>query len=271
MIKDRAKTGTSVLGCSSMLSGTPIDMTVKWLKPTNWWEDTRYNIGALLFLSIADIANLYVVLADALYSKQIFLFFITLAMCLTLTLLPFFTVQLVRKRQYGQYVPKAIFMLLPVIFAIMVVFLCWLRFSTRYSEFGMESFMSFGGSATDFQTSSPAATPLAAIVSFFPVLTAIFSALIGFMSEDPMVKKLRNINIKRILLKETENQLGVFIAEYMINNEGTRLADEDDEKYASAVSSTDAIGKSYKDFFRISLAEHLANSTATSHITGKKE
>jgi hypothetical protein len=272
MLNNTKRTGTSVQGCSSKLSDTPIDMMVKWLEPSNWWEKPKYVNAFLLLLSIADIANLYIILSDSLAQRQLFLFIITLAMCLAINLMPFFYVQLIKKRQYGEQVSGAIFVMLPLIFAIMIAFLFWLRFATRYDEFGMNSFtQSIGGSATAFQTNSPAATPLAAIVSFFPVVTAMISALIGFMSEDPMVKRLRELNIKRILLKETENQLNAVIAEYMINKEGTRLFDEDAEKYSSAISKIDAIGQKYKDQFRIDLAGVLADSVAISHLTSKGE
>jgi len=174
-----------------------------------WWEYPAVLIVLVIGLSLVDAATLWSVFDKIMLESQIIGMFLTFGVALSLNFIPLIAGKFLKEYFYHRSRIKLWQIIaLGAVFFLLYVATFWLRWVTRFVSLdnGLENGLV---STIDSATSGAAGAQDSAIqagttilLGIVPFVTSVINLYLGFISGDPILKKLNRIRLRKIELHE---------------------------------------------------------------------
>lgn len=237
-----------------------------------WWQSTPVIIFLVVSLSLLDAATLFNVLDTVMVENALIGKLMTGGLALTLNFLPLIGGYLLRERYYDRSrVSNFSLAALLATFLLLWGATVYLRFETKELNFsGMESTMvNTVGTQTagpDGETSDGVANALTFLLAVMPLVTSIVNLYLGFISDDPVKKRINKLRMRCLELEAMEAELMAAENEMCQDRIGKLLLLNED-RYRAAVRKTRSRFEGIAAFTRFWLAQYLEDPASISKLS----
>ncbi|HWP80255.1 MAG TPA: hypothetical protein VN446_06390 [Candidatus Acidoferrum sp.] len=244
------------------LYARPKDVAALSTADQNWWLTDGAIALLVILLSSLDAVTLFSVFDAVCYNSQAIGIVLTIGCAITLNFLP-----LVEGRLYQCYryklngVKRWMLIALALVFVILFAATFGLRWTTRALTFtGAESTMSdaTGQSAAVSSTDedSDEAVAMTVLLGIMPCVTSIINLALGYLTDDPVKRKLRKLTVVKAKL---EQRLALLKgAEHELDRDWEAiLRSNDDADLMAVLTLNDAVTEHKKGLARYLLAQKL--------------
>lgn len=109
------------------------------------------------------------------------------------------------------------------------------------------------------------------LISSVPIATSCVCFIVGYLSYDPISKKLQEFKIQQLFLQENINEAQAMLAELAAQPDYYQiLKAEDDVLYNAAIMRINSIGDFYKTYARTSIIPYLKSPADTTDLTAPR-
>ena len=238
-----------------------------------FWQRTVVIIFLVVGLSCLDAVTIFTVIDNVMVENQYISIFLVGGLALTLNFIPLIVGHILRKRYYGlaRY-PLWSLLALGLTFLLLFALTVYLRWETRELNFsGTEGLIIDTTSQNSFsaQTASkdgPIATAVTLLLATLPLITSIINVYLGYISDDPVLKKIHKLRLRRIELMATIADLRAAKSE-MENDRIGRLTLLDSERFGFTKEEIMARCENMRCYVRFRLAEHLGQPEQITKLT----
>lgn len=238
----------------------------------SWWQSTAVIIFLVISLSLLDAATLFDVLDTVMVQNAMIGKLMTGGLALTLNFIPLIGGYLLRERYYDRS-RVSLFALGALLAAFLLLWgaTVYLRFETKELNFsGMESTMvntvdeqmeTFGSGSDD-----GVANALTFLLSIMPLVTSIVNLYLGFISDDPVKKRINKLRLRILELEAMEAELMAAELEMSQDRIG-KLRALNEARYQAAVRKTQSRFDGIAAFVRFWLGQYLSDPTSISKLS----
>ena len=237
-----------------------------------WWQKRLTIIFLVIGLSCLDAVTLYTVIDTVMVENQYISKFMVGGISLALNFIPLIAGHLIQKKYYGlSRIPIWMLAALAVTFLLLFATTFYLRWETRELNFsGAESLIVDSAAINTFNSpsvdqNSAVATALTFLLGILPLITSIINLYLGFISDDPILRKINKLRLRRIELSETLSDLEAARCEMERDRTGQLMALEAD-RFMCAKAEIMSRCANMKSYARLRLAEKLGQPDQISKL-----